>query len=232
MPSLALLQELQTTLDLLRTIERDLAAFPPDLAQADADAKALQAQMDKARAALAAVEKPRAQLQAVYDQAKKIEVSTRSHLKETQHQIPYADALRELGEKERAVTAAAKPLKELDAQLAARQAEVDALEPRLAEAKAKFEADHAVFLAAHENQVIARTQLEAKQTELWAKLDAALKPRVERLIQQRQGKLVSPVMDGVCGGCHTKLRGPLVAQLRHPEGLITCETCQRYLYLP
>src|SRR5690242_7319535 len=231
MSSLALLQELQTTLDLLRTIERDLAAFPPELAKADADAKALQAQADKARAALTAVEKPRAQLQAIYDQAKKIEVSTRAHLKDTQHQVPYAEALRELGEKERAVTAAAKPLKELDAQLAVRQAEVDAVEPKLAEAKAKFEADHALFLAAHENQVIARTQLEAKQAELWAKVEAALKPRIERLITQRQGQLVAPVAEGVCGGCHTKLRGPLVAQLRHPEGLINCETCQRYLYL-
>ncbi len=232
MPSLALLQDLQNTLDLLRTIERDLTAFPPELAQAEAEAKSLQAQADKARAALAAVEKPRAQLQAIYDQAKKIEVSTRSHLKDTQHLIPYAEALKELGEKERAVTAAAKPLKEMDVQLAARQAELDAIEPKLAEAKAKFEADHALFLAAHENQVIARTQLEAKQVELWAKLDAALKPRVERLVQQRQGKLIAPVLEGICGGCHTKLRGPLITQLRYPEGLITCETCQRYLYLP
>ena len=164
MSSLALLQELQTTLDLLRTIERDLAAFPPELAKADADAKALQAQADKARAALAAVEKPRAQLQTVYDQAKKIE-------------------------KERAVTAAAKPLKELDAQLAVRQAEVDTVEPKLAEAKAKFEADHALFLAAHENQVIARTQLEAKQAELWAKVEAgAFAPReliVEKLTLEK-----------------------------------------------
>jgi predicted nucleic acid-binding Zn-ribbon protein len=232
MSSLALLQELQTTLDLLRTIERDLSAFPPELAKVDAEAKALQAQADKARVALESVEKPRAQFQAVYDQAKKIEVSTRAHLKDTQHQIPYAEALRELGKKERAVTAAAKPLKELDVQLAARHAEVDAIEPKLAEAKAKFEADHAAFLALHENQVVAKTQLGAKQADLWTKIEAPLKPRVERLIAQRQGKLVASVEGGVCGGCHTKLRGPLVTQLRHPEGLITCETCQRYLYLP
>lgn len=232
MSSLALLQELQTTLDLLRTIERDLTAFPPELASVDADVKALQAKADKARAALAAVEKPRAQLQAIYDQAKKIEVSTRAHLKDTQHQIPYAEALRELGEKERAVTAAAKPLKEMDAQLAVCQAEVDAIEPKLAEAKARFEADHAAFLALHENQVVAKAQLESKQADLWTKMEAGLKPRIERLITQRQGKLIAAVAAGVCGGCHTKLRSPLVVQLRHPEGLITCETCQRYLYLP
>ena len=231
MSSLALLQELQTTLDLLRTIERDLAAFPPELAKAETDAKALQAMVDKARAALAAVEKPRAQYQAIYDQAKKIEMSTRAHLKEAQQQIPYAEALKELGEKERAVTAAAKPLKELDAQVAARQAELDVLEPRLAEAKALFETSHALFLSEHENQVVAKTQLEAKQVELWTRMEAPLKPRIERLIAQRQGKLIAAVMAGVCGGCHTKLRGPLVVQLRYPEGLITCETCQRYLYL-
>ena len=231
MPSLALLQDLQTTLDLLRTIERDLTAFPPDLAKAETEAKALQAQADKIRATIAQIDKPRPQLQAALDEAKRIEASTRSHLKEMQHQIPFAEAMKAMGEKERAVTAAAKPLKDLDAQIAVHKAQLEALEPRLAEAKARFETDHAAFLALHENQVAARTQLEAKRADLWTKMEATLKPRVERLIAQRQGKLIAAVSEGVCGGCHTKLRGPLITKLRAPEGLITCETCQRYLYL-
>ena len=232
MTSLALLQELQTTLDLLRAIERDLTAFPPDLAKADADAKALQAQADKARAAVALIDKPRAQLQAAFDEAKKIEVSTRAHLKDMQHQIPFAEAMKAMGEKERAVTAAAKPLKDLDAQVSVRKAELEALEPKLEAAKAKFEGDHAVFLSLHENQVIARGQLEAKRDELHAKLDAALKPRIDRLIQQRQGKFLAPVQDGICTGCRTKLRGPLLTQVREAAELIVCESCQRYLCMP
>lgn len=232
MSSLALLKDLQNTLDLLRTIERDLTAFPPDLAKADAEAKALQAQADKARAALTAVDKPRAQLQAVHDEAKKIEVSTRAHLKEMQHQIPFAEAMKAMGEKERAVTAAAKPLKELDAQVALKQADLDAILPKLEAAKAKFEADHAVFLSLHENQVVARAQLEAKREELHAQLDAALKPRVDRLIQQRQGKFLAPVEGGICAGCRTKLRGPLLTVVREAAELVACESCQRYLYIP
>ena len=232
MSSLALLKDLQDTLDLLRTIERDLTAFPPDLAKADAEAKALQAQADKARAALAAADKPRPQLQAIYDEAKKIEVSTRAHLKEMQHQIPFAEAMKAMGEKERAVTAAAKPLKELDAQVAVKRAEVDAILPKLEAAKAKFEADHAVFLSLHENQVIARGQLETKRHELHAQLDAALVPRVDRLIQQRQGKFLAAVEGGLCTGCRTKLRGPLLAQVREAASLIACESCQRYLFIP
>jgi len=148
-----------------------------------------------------------------------------------QHQIPFAEALKALGEKERAVTAAAKPLKELDAQITVHRAQLEAVEPKLAAAKARFEEDHAAFLALHENQVAARTQLEAKRADLWTKMEAGLKPRIERLIAQRQGRLIVAVAEGVCGGCHTKLRSPLVVQLRYPEGLITCETCQRYLYL-
>lgn len=236
MSSLALLQDLQTTLDLLRTIERDLAAFPPELAAADTEAKALQVQVDRAQAALAAVEKPRARLQAIFDEAKQVEMNTRSHLKEMQQQIPYAEALKELGEKERAVTAAAKPLKEMEAQLALRQADLETLEPKLAEAKACFETNHAAFLTAHENQVVARTQLQAKEATLWKKMEASLKPRVERLIQQRQGRLIAAVDAGVCGGCRTKLRTPLVAKLREERAvateLIVCESCQRYLFLP
>ncbi|MBS1765904.1 MAG: hypothetical protein JST05_00670 [Acidobacteria bacterium] len=232
MSSLALLKDLQNTLDLLRTIERDLTAFPPDLAQADAEAKALQAQADKARAALATVDKPRQQLQAVYDEAKKIEVSTRAHLKEMQHQIPFAEAMRAMGEKERAVTTAAKPLKELDAQVAVKQADLDTILPKLEAAKAKFEADHAVFLSLHENQVIARGQLETKREELHAQLDEGLKPRVDRLIQQRHGKFLATVEGGICQGCRTKLRGPLLTQVREAAALVACESCQRYLYIP
>ena len=232
MSSLALLKDLQNTLDLLRTIERDLTAFPPDLAKADAEAKALQAQADKIRAAIALVDKPRPQLQTAYDEAKKIEASTRAHLKDMQHQIPFAEAMKAMGEKERAVAAAAKPLKDLDAQVAAKRAELDALEPKREGAKAKFEADHAAFLALHENQVIARGQLEAKRDELHAKLDAGLKPRVDRLIQQRQGKFLAPVEGGICTGCRTKLRGPLLTEVREAAALVACESCQRYLYLP
>ena len=232
MSSLALLKELQTTLDLLRTIERDLTAFPPDLAKADAEAKALQAQADKVRTAIAQIDKPRPQLQAVYDEAKKIEVSTRAHLKDMQHQIPFAEAMKAMGEKERAVTAAAKPLKELDAQVAVKQAELDALLPKVEAAKAKFEADHAVFLSLHENQVVAKGELEAKREALHAQLDAALKPRVDRLIQQRQGRFLAAVQDGICQGCRTKLRGPLLTQVREAASLVACESCQRFLYMP
>ena len=232
MSSLALLQALQSTLDLLRTLERDLTAFPPDLAQAEAEAKALQSQVDKVRAAMAQVDKPRAQLQAVYDEAKKIETSTRAHLKDMQQQIPFAEAMKAMGEKERAVAAAAKPLKDLDAQVAVKRKELEALEPKLAEAQARFEAGHAAFLAAHENQVLAKAQQEAKRAELWAQLDAGLRPRVERLIQQRQGRVIAPVENGICGGCRTKLRSQLVTEAREAAGLVACESCQRYLYVP
>ena len=232
MSSLALLKDLQNTLDLLRTIERDLTAFPPDLAKAEAEAKTLQAQADKIRASIAQVDKPRPQLQAALDEAKKIEASTRAHLKEMQHQIPFAEAMKAMGEKERAVTAAAKPLKELDAQVAVKQAELDAIAPRLEATKAKFEEDHAAFLALHENQVVARGQLEAKREELRGQLDAGLKPRIERLIQQRQGRFLSAVQDGICTGCRTKLRGPLLTQVREAASLIACESCQRFLFMP
>ena len=232
MSSLALLQALQATLDLLRTLERDLTAFPPDLAQAEAEAKALQAQVDKVRAAMVQVDKPRAQLQAAYDEAKKIETSTRAHLKDMQQQIPFAEAMKAMGEKERAVAAAAKPLRELDALVAIRRKELEILEPKLAEAQARFEAGHAAFLAAHENQVLAKAQQEAKRAELWAQLDAGLRPRVERLIQQRQGRVLVPIENGICGGCRTKLRSQIITQTREAADLVVCESCQRYLFVP
>ena len=68
----------------------------------------------------------------------------------------------------------------------------------------------------------------ARQVYYW---QAPPRGRFNRLIQARHGRAVVTVENGACTGCRTKLRGPLLAQLRE-KTILNCEACQRILYLP
>ncbi len=105
------------------------------------------------------------------------------------------------------------------------------LETRRTQIQAQFDELHQIFLSEHENQVAARELHLARRTELEALLEPALLSRFNKLIQQRQGRAVVPVENGNCSGCRTKLRIPLLSQLRE-QGTMPCEFCQRILFIP
>lgn len=232
MSTLPILRELQATLDLLRTIERDLAAFPPDLAQVDTQLKA----SEKRGAEIAkALEEGRAKAEGLRREAAAIkaeEDAARAHLKAAHEKVQYAHAIREIEEKERARHTVEKPLKELEAKLAGLEAEAAANAAKGAELKEQFELLHGAFLEGHGNQVAGREQLTVKRAELEGQLPPVELGRFNRLLQQRHGKAVVAVENGTCLGCRTKLRGPFLSQLRETKQPVACESCQRILFLP
>ncbi len=232
MDILAILRDLQSTLDYLRTIDRDLAAFPPDLAVLDTRLKAVEADIAaKTRARDAA----RAQIEARSRDlaaAQKEEDRARAALKATNQKIQYAAAIRELDEKERQKAQIAKPLKALEAEAGALETALAGLESARTTARAQFDELHAVFLDEHANQVAARDQLRAKQAELEGQLPPTERARFQRLLGTRQGKALAAVENGACTGCREKLRGPFLAALREAKQPLACESCQRILFLP
>ncbi|GLH70081.1 hypothetical protein GETHPA_16140 [Geothrix rubra] len=232
MDLLPILRDLQATLDYLRTIERDLAALPPDLAALDTRLKSLAKQgTDKAKA----LESARVQIQTRSKDlaaAQKEEERARTALKATSQKVHYTAAIRELDEKERQKAQIAKPLKALETQAEALEAALAALESERAGLQAQFDELHAVFLEEHGNQVAARTQLLAKQAELEAHLPEAERTRFHRLLGGRQGKALAAVENGACTGCRVKLRGPYLSALREAKEILACESCQRILFLP
>lgn len=231
MTSLPVLLELQQVHDNLRTIQRDLAAFPPDLARFDAERKTLAKRLEQLDKELADGKVRRAGLETALAQAKKVEERARAAVKQTQQKVHYAAAIRDLDERERERAAAARPLKDLDTRLEALEQERTGVEARRSEAEAQFQALHDVFLSEHGNQVSVRERLLQRQTELEAQLPAAELARFNRLLEARQGRALVPVENGLCSGCRTKLRIPLLAQVRD-HGLGACESCQRLIHLP
>ena len=66
-------------------------------------------------------------------------------------------------------------------------------------------------------------------------IEASLPPtdltRFQRILQQRSGRAVVPFENGLCSGCRTRIRLPMVTEIR-VKGVILCESCQRILYDP
>ena len=232
MDHLTTLRDLQATLDYLATIHRELSALPPDLALLDARVKAAEKQIaEKTRA----LETARAQILVKtreLTQAQKDEDRARTAVKTTSQKVHYTAAIRELDEKERLKASVTKPLKALESTVQALEEALTGLEAERATAQAQFDELHAVFLEEHANQVEGRKMLQAKQASLEAKLTAAEVARFHRLSGARQGRVVVAVENGACSGCNMKLRGPVLFQLKEGKTLLTCESCQRVLFLP
>ncbi|HJV48937.1 MAG TPA: hypothetical protein VJ549_06655 [Geothrix sp.] len=232
MDQLTTLRDLQATLDYLATIHRELSALPPDLAKLDAKVKSAEKQIAEKTKAL---DTARAQIQSRSKelvQAQKDEDRARAALKATHQKIQYTAAIRELDEKERLKAAVSKPLKALEDTVQSLEQALAGLQTELTAARAQFDELHAIFLEEHANQVEGRKQLLTKQAQLEAKLTAPEVARFHRLAAARQGRAVVAVENGACSGCNVKLRGPMLFQLKEGKSLITCESCQRTLFLP
>lgn len=232
MESLATLRDLQATLDYLATIHRELSALPPDLAALEAKVKTTEKQiaertksLDTARAQILVKSKELVQAQKDEDRA-------RAAVKTTSQKVQYTAAIRELDEKERLKASIAKPLKALETCVQTLEQTLAALEAERIAAQSQFDELHAIFLEEHANQVEGRKMLQTKKAALEAKLPVPEVARFHRLAAARQGRVVVAVENGACSGCHVKLRGPFLFQLKEAKGLITCESCSRILFLP
>ncbi len=232
MEHLATLRDLQATLDYLRTIERDLSALPPDLAALESRLKTIEKQTaDKTKS----MESTRNQIQSRTKElvlAQKEEERARAAVKTTSQKVQYASAIRELDEKERLRAQIARPLKIQETEAMALEQALAALEAEHLTLKAQFDELHAIFLDEHANQVEGRKVLKTKQAVLEAKLPSQEVARFHKLAAARQGRVVVPVENGACSGCHVKLRGPFLFQIKESKGAVACESCLRILYLP
>jgi predicted nucleic acid-binding Zn-ribbon protein len=231
MDELPILLELQGIHENLRVIQRDLTAFPPDVAKLDADLKAIAKRQESAAKELAEIKGKADSLESELKLAQRLEDHAKAAVKQSTHKVQYTAAIRELDERERQKTAAARPVKEASARISALEKELEELDARRTQLQSQFDELHQIFLSEHENQVAARDLHQARRIALEASLEPSTLVRFNKLLQQRQGRAVVPVENGNCGGCRTKLRIPLLSQLRE-HGPIPCEFCQRILYIP
>jgi len=231
MSELSVLIELQSVHDNLRTIQRDLSAFPPDLAALDAELKMLARKIEETSRGLAASRSLFASLSNELGGAQKAEELAKASVKVATQKVQYTAAIRELDERQRQKSAVARPVKETELRIDSLERLDVELKERQLEAQKQFDELRDIFLAEHGNQVAAQAVLQTRCAELEAQLAPGLLVKFKRLLVMRQGRAVVGVDGGACGGCRTRLRTPVVAHLREAETLF-CESCQRILYDP
>lgn len=231
MTHLEILRALQDIHDNLQTIDRDLSAFPPELAALDLENKTLARQLAETEKAHADWSSKKAALTLELAEAQKQEEAARRSMKAATQKVQYAAAIRDLDERERQKAHVARPLKEAEARCAELGELLESLRARSGEATAKFQELHQIFLSEHENQVLAKGTLSAQKEELEKQLPAAEIVRFQRLILTRHGRAVVAVENSTCQGCRVKLRMPFIAELRTQTTLMACESCQRIVYL-
>ena len=231
MSFLPVLLELQAIHDNLTIIQRDLSSFPPEMAKLDTDLKTLVRKVEALSKDLEESRTNQATLSKDLIQAQKAEDLARTALKNSTQKIQYTAAIRELDERERQKAAFARPLKDVEARIQSMESELSECTALRYQTREEFEEIHRIFMAEHENQVLARQKALVRKLELEAKLEPVELGRFNRLIVGRHGQAVVSVENGTCTGCRTRLRGPLLAQLRE-KSILNCESCSRILYSP
>jgi len=73
--------------------------------------------------------------------------------------------------------------------------------------------------------------VRAERTTRARELPVGLLASYDRIMKARGGTAVASVTpSAICGGCRMSIRPQALLELRNAEGLMTCESCGRYLY--
>jgi hypothetical protein len=75
-------------------------------------------------------------------------------------------------------------------------------------------------------------KLSGQAKEVEAEIQPKHRARFLRLLESKQGKAVSQVVEGSCSLCHFALRPHLQQRVRRCEEIIECEHCHRILFSP
>ena len=100
---------------------------------------------------------------------------------------------------------------------------LDSEKTRVAQEKARLEAEATAGKQEREG-------LMRERQELAAKLDGDVLVHYERVRKGRGGMALAEVRNGKCMGCNVLLRPQLYYDVRAGEGLYECENCARILY--
>jgi len=75
-------------------------------------------------------------------------------------------------------------------------------------------------------------RLESERAEIMTGIAPAYLDPFVKVARQRKGLALVAVRDERCGGCHVRVMPKLIQQVRRATGLIACDSCKRFLYVP
>jgi predicted nucleic acid-binding Zn-ribbon protein len=219
------------SLDLkIRELEREIATLPKHIVQIEKALDSHLRRLEADRAALAANQKERKQL----DDDIKVENQKLSKLKDqmlgAKTNEQYRAFQNEIGFCEQAIRKAEDRILDLMAEGEPLDANVKQAESALKEEKQQVEGEKT---RARERTAIDQKELDQCKTERKG-LVGGLKPQVysayERIRKKWHGSAVAEATDGRCSACQIMLRPQFFQDLRNTDQLMFCESCGRILF--
>jgi predicted nucleic acid-binding Zn-ribbon protein len=225
--SLIALQALDTAADTARKRIAEMPALEKALDKTIADSKAV---VDGIKARLAENETSRRALEketALIDgrmakfEDHKASVKTNQEFHALNHEIEVAQASKSvLDDQVLELMAAAEDLvtqrKTAEATLATVTAEAEKQRAVLRAERAALDADLA--------------RLTGERTAATPSIPAPALAKYEQIAKSRKGIAVSAMVNGICTGCHVRLRPNVEQQVRKADALTQCDNCQRILH--
>lgn len=116
---------------------------------------------------------------------------------------------------------------------------IESAKKRVDEEKVKLSAEEARF--SQQKKVIddqvkeieeKLAQLESRRKQLIPGIDPRIFSQYDRILKNRDGLAIAAVSNGTCKGCHMSVPPQVINRIQMYDGLITCEVCNRILYIP
>jgi predicted nucleic acid-binding Zn-ribbon protein len=226
------LVRLQEMMQVVDGLSEKIASVPAGVARLEKELLSVEAEVERERAALQDVQKERRRLEMELMgietkiqkyQAQLADVKTNKEYQAMQHEIDACKLERaRLDEKIL-----------LDMEAADRAtAAFRAVEERIKEKRRATEEGKKALqqqLAGLQEQ---KAALERDRDALRGMIAAPFLDPFMKVARQRKGLALVPVKDELCGGCHVRVMPKLIQMVRRSTGLIPCDSCKRFLYVP
>jgi hypothetical protein len=225
------LVRLQEILAAAEGLGEKIAGIPAEVARLEKELLAAEDRLEKGRSGLQDLQKDRRRLEMELMGIESKIVKYQGQLLEVKTNKEYQAVLKEI-ETCRAERAACdeKILLEMEAgdqRAGDLRAQEEALgRKRRDTADAKTRLDALLQQLRRETEALGEERRSVEATIAPAYLDSFLK-----VAKQRSGLALVAVRDGLCGGCHVRVMPKLIQQVRRATGLISCDSCKRFLYV-
>lgn len=229
-------RDLKTLID-LQGVDNSVAVLTSRIESAPLEMQALKSQLqefhrilDERKTSLAANQKHRRELDA---EVQEIRSKITKH-KDQLYQVKTNDQYRAM---QKEVTAEEGNLRRAEDRILEEMVEAEQIEKHIREAEERLKGEKERIAAEIQNLESLKQRDEVEQASLLDQrrtLAGALSDEVlahyERLRRGRNGVALAEVRDGLCNGCHVRLRPQAYNEIRTGDAFLTCEACARILY--
>ena len=229
-PDLDSLVKFQSAETEFRRLEVLLAEIPVRRRAIAQRQDAERAKLEDVRSAVEVAQKSRKQLEASVQDLETRRSKYKGQLMEVKTNKEYTAMLHEIEAVEKEIRAKEDQILADMERLEGLAAEVRRAEGTHKETEATLSDERKVLDAREAELLVIATGARQKREEVQKGVPPAMVALYERVARLRGGVAVCLAQDGMCGGCHVKLRLQLWSDIRRNEALIQCPTCQRILY--